>query len=156
MARRAPSDESPTSQGEPVAGRPLPRKAPARIRVEHLGPVVDAGAVPVRCSVGETIALSADVVRDGHEVLRAVLRWKGPGDRAWSEAPMAHVDADQAGVRWAAPLTVDRLGPWAWSVRAWADPLGSWREEIRRKADAGQDDLDSELTEGAALLAAAA
>ncbi|MCU1453748.1 MAG: alpha,4-glucan--maltose-phosphate maltosyltransferase [Acidimicrobiales bacterium] len=157
MARRAPSPHlDPSHTATPVVAQPLPRKPPTRVRVEHLGPAVDGGAVPVAASLGETLTLSADILRDGHDALRAVLRWKGPGDHSWSEAPMTHVDAASAGVRWAAPLTVDRLGSWRWTVHAWAEPLASWREEVRRKAEAGQDDLESELAEGAALLEAAA
>ena len=84
---------------------------------------------------------SADIVRDGHEVLRAVLRWRRPGTTRWQEAPMRHVDAASAGVRWVADLAVDEVGPWSWTVRAWVDPVASWLAELGRKVAFGQEDF---------------
>ena len=37
-------------------------------------------------------------------------------------------------------------------MSAWIDAAATWRDELRRKVDAGQDDLSAELAEGAALL----
>ena len=139
-----------------AVGRPLPRRLPARIRISHLEPTVDGGRYPAKAAVGDTLTCSADIVRDGHEVLRAVLRWRRPGTTRWSETPMRHVDAASAGVRWVADLTVDEVGPWSWTVRSWVDPVASWLAELDRKVVFGQEDLDSELAEGAALLTAAA
>jgi starch synthase (maltosyl-transferring) len=142
---------------EPVPGR-ASADAPARILIEHPTPVVDCGRYRPKRTLGETFEVGADIFRDGHEVLRAVVRWKapGPGKRPWQEAPLRHVDAASKGVRWEGGFPVDALGRWKWTVEAWVDELASWRDEIRRKADAGQDDLDSELTEGALLLRATA
>ena len=98
-------------------------------------------------------------MRDGHEELRAVVRWRGPLDdprTGWHEAPLTHVDAEHKGVRWEGRFPVDRVGRWYWTVEAWADPLASWRVELTRKVDAGQDDLSGELSEGALLLKSAA
>jgi len=32
------------------------------------------------------VQVSADIFRDGHEVLRAVVRWRGPEDKRWRES----------------------------------------------------------------------
>jgi starch synthase (maltosyl-transferring) len=102
------------------------------------------------------VQLSVDVIRDGHEELRAeALVWP-PGDPDPLVLPMAHLDAGALGVRWGAELEVDRPGIWTWDVRAWADPLASWRKELSRKVEAGQPDIGSELAEGAAHMRAAA
>jgi starch synthase (maltosyl-transferring) len=47
---------------------------------------------------------------------------------------------------------VDACGRWELSVQAWVDRYASWRDELRRKVEAGQTDLASELEEGAVLL----
>ncbi|MBV9953025.1 MAG: DUF3416 domain-containing protein [Acidimicrobiia bacterium] len=138
-----------------LPGRPLPARTPARIRIEALGPVVDGG-YPVKRTVGESLTVGADIIRDGHDVLRAVVRWRRPQSSRWEEAPMRHVDAEEAGVRWEADLELEEIGRWTWTVRAWADTPASWREEISRKAAAGQEDLSGELLEGAQLMSAAA
>ena len=47
---------------------------------------------------------------------------------------------------------VDEPGRWEYTVGAWIDAAATWRDELRRKVDAGQTDLEAELSEGAALL----
>ncbi len=69
---------------------------------------------------------------------------------------MRHVDAHIDGDNWAGEFEVDALGGWTWTIEAWVDALASWRHEIARKLDASQEDLSSELAEGALLLQAAA
>ncbi len=137
---------------------PVPRaqQPPPRIQIERTEPIVDCGRYPVKRTVGETVAVQADVFRDGHEVLRAVVRSRGPGGRRWREAPMEPIDHDSGGNRWAGSFAVDACGPWQFSIEAWSDAFASWRDELRRKVDAGQEDLGGELAEGVAHLEAAA
>jgi starch synthase (maltosyl-transferring) len=132
------------------------RQAPLRIRIEHPSPTVDGGRWPVKRTAGDTVRVSADIFRDGHEVLRAAVRWRGPGERGWREAPMHPVDAHMDGVRWEGELQVFEPGRWTWTIEAWTDPFTSWRDEVTRKIEAGQADLSGELSEGAVLLRAAA
>src|SRR5919206_887178 len=134
-----------------------PRQAPARIRIEHPAPTVDCGRWPVKRTVGDVVRVGADIFRDGHEVLRAEVRWRAPGERRWRCAPMTPVDAHVAGVRWEGTMTLDGPpGPWEWTIRAWTDPFAAWRDEIARKLEAGQEDLKGEASEGAVLLRGAA
>jgi starch synthase (maltosyl-transferring) len=113
---------------------------------------VDCGRYPAKRTVGDSVGVSADIFRDGHEVLRAVVRWRGPGETGWSEAPMHHVDAAYAGVRWEGAFPVDRPGRWTFTIEAWTDAFASWRDELERKVGAGQEDLAGELSEGVLLL----
>ncbi len=145
-----------TSTAPPMATFATPADQPPRVLVERPRPLLDGGRYRSRSTVGETVTASAEVVRDGHEVLRAELLVTGPADEQPTVTPMVNVDAASLGVRWAADLTVDRVGIWTWTVRAWADALASWRVELTRKVDGGLDDLSSELAEGALLLASAA
>ncbi len=137
---------------------PVPDRtqAPPRILVERLQPCVDCGRYPAKASVGDDVPVSADAFRDGHEVLRAVVRFRGPGQRAWSEAPLLPYDADIGGNGFAGSFPVDRQGTWTFSVEAWADVFASWRSEVTRKRAAGEPDLSSELLEGRALVEATA
>jgi len=136
--------------------RPSAKQPPARIQIERTEPVIDCARYPAKRTVGETVAVSADVFRDGHEALRAVVRHRGPADRKWASSPMERVDETTGGNRWAGEFEVDRCGAWQFSVEAWSDPFASWRDELLRKVDAGQEDLGGELSEGALLLEAAA
>jgi len=127
---------------------PTPQTRPPRIQIEDVWPAIDCGRYPAKRTLGEPVEVRADIFRDGHEVLGAAVRFKGPGMRQWGEAPMEHVEND----RWAGTFTPDALGRWQFNVLAWVDRLASWRDELRRKIEGGQTDLASELREGAALL----
>ena len=125
---------------------------PRRIEIQHPAPAVDGGRYPAKRCAGDTVTVSADIFRDGHDLLRAVTRFKGPGERRWREAPLRPVDDHLDGVRWEGEFEVDRIGRWQYTVEAWTDVFGTWRHEVERKLLAGQPDLASELSEGAVLL----
>jgi starch synthase (maltosyl-transferring) len=131
-------------------------KPPSRIRIEHPAPTIDCGRWPVKRTVGDTVHVSADVFRDGHEVLRAVVRWREPGEMTWRESPLTAVDAHHDGVRWEGAFTVEAPGRTQWTIQAWVDLFEGWRDELARKVEFGQPDLSGELSEGAVLLRAAA
>jgi starch synthase (maltosyl-transferring) len=131
---------------------PLPSKAeaPARLQIQDVSPVVDAGRHPAKACAGDDVAVHARIFRDGHEVLGAAVRYRAPGARRWQEAPLVPLGNDA----WAGSFPVDRGGRWQFVVDAWVDRFASWRWELQRKVDAGQEDLSGELAEGAALLGA--
>jgi starch synthase (maltosyl-transferring) len=121
---------------------------PSRIRIEDVWPSLDCGRFPVKRTLGETVEVWADVIRDGHEQLGAAVRVRRAGADDWAEVPMRHAGND----RWTGTFEVDELGRWSFAVCAWVDRYASWRDEIRRKVEGGQTDLASELAEGSALL----
>jgi starch synthase (maltosyl-transferring) len=150
-AAKAKPKPARTAAPELKAGPP-----PARIRIEHPEPTVDAGRFPAKRVVGDTVDVAADIFRDGHDVLRAAVRYKGPGERGWREAPMRHVDAHLKGDRWEGSFPVSEMGDWTWTLQAWTDPFAAWREELERKIAFGEPDLAGELSEGAVMLREAA
>src|SRR4051812_50184040 len=89
-----------------VPALPRTQAPPPRIRIQLPRPTIEEGRWPIKRTVGDTIAVSADVFRDGHEVLRAVVRYRGAGDRRWSESPMVPVDAHPNGGRWTGGVTI--------------------------------------------------
>ena len=117
---------------------------------------MDAGRYPAKRTVGDLVEVSADVFRDGHEKLRAVAVHRADGGRRWHEAELHALDAQINGVRWGGSFVVDRPGRWEFSIEAWTDVFATWRDELRRKLEAGQHDLASELSEGVVLLQAVA
>jgi starch synthase (maltosyl-transferring) len=137
-------------------GRRAKGAAPPRIVILEPEPVVDGGRFALKRAVGEPVEVSATIFADGHDVLRAVVRWKAPGGRRWHEAPLTHIDKHLAGDSWTGAFTVESCGRWQWTIEAWVDRFASWREELRRKVEAGQHDLGGELSEGVEILRAAA
>ena len=137
-------------------GRAARGQAPPRIVIEHPAPTVDGGRWPVKRTVGDVVEVGADILRDGHDVLRAVVRYRRQGARKWQESPLTHMDAHVKGDWWAGSFPVGEIGRWEWTVQVWTDPFASWRDELDRKVAFGQADLSGELSEGAVMLREAA
>jgi starch synthase (maltosyl-transferring) len=127
---------------------PRTKQPPSRIVIENVWPQLDCGRYPVKRTQGERVEVWADVFRDGHEVLRACVRYRAPGARRWRETPMQEVESD----RWTGSFDAADLGRYRFTISAWVDRWASWRHELGRKVEAGQDELAGELSEGAALL----
>jgi starch synthase (maltosyl-transferring) len=120
--------------------------------VENLQPLLDGGDYPIKRIVGEDLAAEADIFKDGHDVVAAVLKWRVLGKRAWRETPMSFVDND----RWRGVCTLYDEAIHEYTVEAWTDTFRSWQHEFAKKFEAGVSALQSEALEGAALVAAAA
>jgi starch synthase (maltosyl-transferring) len=134
----------------------MPTELPKRVEIQYPAPMVDDGRYPAKRCAGDTVTVSADVFRDGHDILRAVIRYRGPGQKRWSEKEMQRIDAHLGGVRWAGEFVVTSIGRWEYAIEAWTDVFGTWRDELGRKVAAEQHDLSGELSEGELLLKAAA
>jgi starch synthase (maltosyl-transferring) len=139
-----------------VPASPRTQAPPPRIRIQLVRPTIEEGRWPVKRTAGDVVAVSADVFRDGHEVLRAVVRWQGNGESEWHEAPLTPLDAHHNGVRWTGAFRVEHVGLARWTIQAWVDVFAGWRDEVARKLDAGQIDMSGETSEGVVLLKDAA
>jgi starch synthase (maltosyl-transferring) len=136
-----------------------------RIVIEGVTPQVDGGRFAVKAVAGDTVEVAADIWKDGHELLKAAVIWRKldveelrapqvplPPDLAqegWREAPLRSEYA--CNDRWFGRMTLDEVGPHAFTIVAWTDFFGSWCEELRKKRAAGQE-VASELLEGIALV----
>jgi starch synthase (maltosyl-transferring) len=119
--------------------------------IENLQPLVNGGRYPIKRVVGEDVVVEADVFKDGHDVVAALLKWRLLGEQRWHETSMAPLEND----RWRGAFTVYEAAVHEYTVEAWIDTFGAWRHEFSTKFAAGIPDLASESLEGAALLEAA-
>ncbi|MGH2703494.1 MAG: alpha-1,4-glucan--maltose-1-phosphate maltosyltransferase, partial [Actinomycetota bacterium] len=115
--------------------------------IEGVEPQVDCGRYRAKAIAGDEIGVGADIYRDGPSVLAAAVRFRGPGDKKWSESRMAHVGND----RWAGSFAPDRIGVWEFAIEGWTDRFATWRRDLVKRVEAGQD-VDAELQEGAQIL----
>jgi starch synthase (maltosyl-transferring) len=120
--------------------------------IENLQPLLDGAQYPIKRIVGEDLVVEADIFKDGHDVVAAVLKWRVLGKRAWRETPMTFVDND----RWRGVCTLYDEAVHEYTVEAWTDAFRSWQSEFAKKFEAGISALRSEALEGAALVEAAA
>ncbi len=120
--------------------------------IENMQPLIDGGRYPIKRVMGEDLIVEADIFKDGHDVVAAVLKWRVVGKRAWRETPMTFVDND----RWRGICTLYDQAIHEYTVEAWTDTFRSWQQELAKKFEAGISDLRSEALEGAAIVKAAA
>jgi starch synthase (maltosyl-transferring) len=126
---------------------PTRKQPPPRIQIQAVRPQVDCGRYPVKVTEGDPVAVSATIFKDGHDVLRAVVRYRAAGSRRWSEAPLEPVGND----RWVGRFEPTALGRWQFQVEAWVDRYATLLDEYDRKTAAGQTELAGELSELEAL-----
>jgi starch synthase (maltosyl-transferring) len=121
--------------------------------IENVAPRLDCGRFPVKRVVGQPVRVTADIFKEGHDDLAAVVRWRQitPQEGETREEPMRFLGNDA----WEAEVPLPGNGLYAFSVEAWPDSFRTWVHELKRKLEAGRD-VSSELLEGAALLDAAA
>jgi starch synthase (maltosyl-transferring) len=120
--------------------------------IENVQPLLDGGDYPIKRIVGEDLAVEADIFKDGHDVVAAVLKWRVAGKRAWRETSMSFVDND----RWRGVCTLYDEAIHEYTVEAWSDTFRSWQSEFVKKFEGGISDLRSEALEGSAIVESAA
>ena len=121
--------------------------------IENVQPQLDGGRYPVKRVGGEPLRVTADIFKEGHDELAAVVRWRQLTPQATEvrEEPMRFLGNDA----WEAELILPGNGLYAITVEAWPDSFRTWVHELKRKVDAGRE-VSSELLEGSALLDSAA
>lgn len=135
----------------------VPGALQPRTVIEDVEPQVDCGRFPVKRVIGESVTVQADVFADGHDLIRAVVRYRereytdATRVSDWREIEMRPLGND----RFEARFTVDRLARYEFTVQAWVDRFATWREGLSRKIAADQQ-VDLELREGTELVRAVA
>jgi starch synthase (maltosyl-transferring) len=126
---------------------PSRKQPPARIQIQEVRPQVDCGRYAYKRTLGDRVQVTADIFKDGHDLLRAVVRYRRAGTRKWLERPLHLLGND----RWAGEFEVDELGRWQFTIEAWVDRYATLLDELDRKIAADQVDLTGETSEAEAL-----
>ncbi|MES1178166.1 MAG: alpha-1,4-glucan--maltose-1-phosphate maltosyltransferase [Myxococcales bacterium] len=125
-----------------------PANAPQLV-IENVLPKLDGGRYPIKRVIGGVIEVSADIFKDGHDLIAARILYRRPGEASSRVAPFTYrFDPD----RWHGSFKADQIGLWQYDVEAWPDRFGTWRSDLGKRLNAGQD-VRPELLEGAHLLA---
>ncbi len=116
------------------------------IVIDDVRPRTPSG-YPAKAVVGESVRVSADVFKDGHDVLAGQVRWRQAASDKWLVAPLVDLGND----RWEAVIEPTTLGRHELVIEAWTDRWATWRHKVTTKLAAGQE-IGVELEEGAGLL----
>ena len=122
-----------------------------RVCIENIAPQVDCGRFPAKRTIGESVAVEADVFTDGHDAVAATLFYRHESTTEWHAVAMSPLGND----RWQAHFTVQTLGRYLFTIAGWVDHLESWRLGLAKKYEAGHD-IELDLRQGALLARAAA
>jgi starch synthase (maltosyl-transferring) len=76
---------------------------PSSVIIDNVTPIIDCGRYPVKREVGDLLVVEADIFKEGHDKLAALLLHRPAADQAWRETEMEPLGND----RWTAsfPLT---------------------------------------------------
>ena len=116
--------------------------------IENPSPLLDGGRYPLKRVVDQELAFSADIFKDGHDLVAAVLKWRPLGVQEWWETPMTQGEND----RWSGIAHFVENTEYELTIEAWGDEFGSWRAEYEKKFSAGITELATEVAEGALLI----
>src|SRR3954465_10291270 len=104
----------------------------SRVIIENVRPQENEGKYPVKRTVGESIHVTADIFGDGHDHIRAHVRYKKEGASAWKIVELRHLVNDI----WQASFTVTEKGKYIFTVMAWVDHFDTWYDGFKKKANA--------------------
>ncbi len=121
--------------------------------IQDVQPEIDKGRYAVKRELGDTINVSAEIFREGHDILRAKLLWRKEGSTKWNTLPMEHINPGLD--RWEASFEPKKIGRHEFRIEAYTDHFASWQHDTKRKYEAGEL-LESEAIEGIHLMQDAA
>lgn len=122
-----------------------------RTIIRNVKPALDGGKYFITRVPEETVDVSAEIIADGNDVIKASLLFKEKKARKWNEVPMSAREDD----RFEGCFTVKKEGFYVYKIEAWTDKLATWHKRFMGKRKAGRP-LADELLNGAYLLRAAA
>ncbi|MBV8454219.1 MAG: DUF3416 domain-containing protein, partial [Deltaproteobacteria bacterium] len=117
------------------------------IVIEDVSPSVDGGRYAVKRVAGEPCVIEADIFRDGHQVIRAAIKYRRKADESFSEVMMTPLEND----RWRGTFVPADTCRYLYTIESWTDLFASWLSDFRKKVIAGRE-VHADLLEGIALI----
>ncbi len=116
--------------------------------VENVRPSVENGRYPVKRIVGEELTVDADLVKGGHDVTVALLKWRGEGEKKWHETAMREIRIDH----WQGVCAFATIGLGEFTIEVFTERWLTWEHEYKKKFQAAITNLAVEIEEGARLV----
>ncbi|MGD1960590.1 MAG: alpha-1,4-glucan--maltose-1-phosphate maltosyltransferase [Fulvivirga sp.] len=125
----------------------MKKEGKIRVVIENITPQVDGGLYPAKRTEGEIVKVTAAIFADGHDYLRACVKYKAPKKKSWQNSELRPLGNDD----WLGTFVTEDIGLYTFRIEAWIDYFSNWRDGFKKKAAAGQR-LEVELSEGAIFL----
>src|ERR1700730_16334551 len=120
--------------------------------IENVDPCIDGGRYPIKRVIGQELKDSADIFKEGHDQVSAILKWRKGTNPSWHRTPMKAGESD----RWEGVCHFIENAQHEYTIEAWEDHFKSWQVEYAKKYGAGNTDLRTELEEGSIMVGKAA
>ncbi len=105
-------------------------KLPNAIVIENVKPEIDAGEYPVKAIPGERIDVTADIIKDGHDYLRARILFKEVKNKEWQFKDLKLTVNDH----WEGSFCIEKeFANYVYTIEAWFDPIQTWLNGARKK-----------------------
>lgn len=119
-----------------------------RVVVEGVSPEINGGRFPAKGIAGDKVIVEADIFADGHDVITAYLLYRQDSEVAWTETPMHFLAND----RWRGSFTAGAPGTYLYTITAWVDRFKTWREDLKKRVEAKQKDIEIDFLIGAGII----
>ncbi|MEO0625571.1 MAG: alpha-1,4-glucan--maltose-1-phosphate maltosyltransferase [Bacteroidota bacterium] len=122
-----------------------------RTVIDHVQPQINQGRFPIKRVVGEWVNISASIIGDGHDKIRAKIQYRQVGKKKWQEVELDSHPNDI----WTGRFQITEQKHYQYRLLAWVDQLLSWYEGFKKKQADGQE-MSVEIRIGIKLLTATA
>ncbi|MEM6879222.1 MAG: maltotransferase domain-containing protein, partial [Bacteroidota bacterium] len=122
-----------------------------RTVIDHVQPQINQGRFPIKRVVGEWVNISASIIGDGHDKIRAKIQYRQVGKKKWQEVELDSHPNDI----WTGRFQITEQKHYQYRLLAWVDQLLSWYEGFKKKQADGQE-MSVEIQIGINLLTATA
>ncbi|MFC1914019.1 maltotransferase domain-containing protein, partial [Chloroflexota bacterium] len=123
-----------------------------RVVIEGVSPEIDGGRFPAKSIIGDGLTVEADIFADGHDVLSARLLYRKENETIWTETPMQLLVND----RWRGSFVASEPGSYLYTITAWVDSFQTWHQDLKKRIEAKQTDIEINLLIGAGIIREAA
>lgn len=123
-----------------------------RVVIERVSPEIDGGRFPAKSIIGDEVTVEADIFADGHDVISAYLLYRRESEAIWTETPMHFLVND----RWQGSFTTSKPGSYLYTTMAWVDQFKTWCQDLKKRVEAKQKDIEINLLIGAGIIREAA
>ncbi|MDB6117841.1 MAG: alpha,4-glucan:maltose-phosphate maltosyltransferase [Verrucomicrobiaceae bacterium] len=116
--------------------------------IDDIYPSLEGGRYPIKRVVDEPLTVTADIFKDGHDVITAMLKWRKAGTRRWFESPMKLLEND----RWQGECSFPATGRWEFLIEAWPDSYRAWKKAFLARWKGSDPEIGIEALDGARML----
>ncbi len=112
--KRSPKPDSKFSVASPMEKIEKLDSSPLSVIIENVQPAIDNGRFPIKRIVGDTVAVTADIFKEGHDSLKAFLYFKDKKSKTWTNLEMKFLEND----RWQAEFKVTENTTYQYTLKA--------------------------------------